>query len=475
MKTIKTLTNDLTRGKPMKIILWFTLPILIGNIFQQLYSMVDALIVGRTISMQALAAVGATGAISFLVIGFVQGITSGLTVITAQYYGAHNYDAVRRSIAMSIILSVGITVVVTIVSVLTVKPLLRLMNTPQDIFNDAYNYIVVIYYGIAATVFYNLFSCIIRALGDSRTPLYFLILASVINVALDLLFIIVFKMGVAGAGWATVISQGVSGALCFVYSLYKFPIMRLKKSDWKFNWKFAWKHLCVGLPMAFQFSITAIGVMAIQAVLNGFGSITVAAYTAANKIENLVTQTLFSLGSTMATYSAQNYGALNIPRIKQGIRCSLLLCLIFSVIAVAIILGAGKYLIMLFISDTDAALIEQVINEGQLYLIINSSCYFLLGLVFIYRCSLQGIGRSGATVFAGVAELAMRVVAAFVFAKIWGYIGVCIASPIAWLGADVLLLSVYYWTISKYNKKYPYPSPPPDLDPSIPVKNEISI
>lgn len=457
----------------MKIILRFTLPILIGNIFQQLYSMVDALIVGRTISMQALAAVGATGAISFLIIGFVQGITSGFTVVTAQQYGARNYDAVRRSIAASIILSIAVTAVVTLVSVLTVKPLLRLMNTPADIFDDAYNYIVVIYYGIAATVFYNLFSCIIRALGDSKTPLYFLILASVINVALDLLFIMVFKMGVAGAGWATVVSQGVSGILCFVYSLFKFPIMRLKKIDWKFNKKFAWKHLSVGLPMAFQFSITAIGVMAIQAVLNGFGSITVAAYTAANKIENLVTQTLFSLGATMATFSAQNYGAFNIPRIKQGIRCSLLLCLIFSLLAVIIILAAGKYLIMLFISDTDAALISQVIGEGQLYLIINSSCYFLLGLVFIYRCALQGIGRSGATVFAGVAELAMRVISAFVFARIWGYVGVCIASPIAWIGADILLLIVYYKTINKYSKNYPLS--PPDITSSIPIGNSNSM
>lgn len=432
-------TNDLTVGKPLKKILSFTVPIFIGNLFQQLYSMVDAIIVGRTVGLSALAAVGATGAVSFLIIGFVTGVTSGFTVLTAQKFGAGDADGVRKSAAASLVLSVLVTVALTAVAVLTAKPLLRLMNTPEDILEDAYNYIVVIDWGIAAATFYNLVSNLVRALGDSRTPLVFLIFASVLNVGLDFLTILVFRMGVAGAAWATVVSQAAAGALCLIYALKKYPLLRVRKSDFKLPFAFYLRHLKVGLPMAFQFSITAVGVMVIQSVLNGFGSTVVAAYTAASKIDNLATQSLLSLGTAMATFCAQNYGAGKFARIKEGIRKANVTSVAFSVSGFALIMLLEIPLTRLFVG-ADA---ETVANEVHLYLLINGASYVFLGVLFVLRSSVQGLGYSGTAMFAGVAELAMRILAAFLFAALWGYIGVCTANPVAWFGADVFLIVVY--------------------------------
>lgn len=437
--------QNLTVGKPMKQLLIFSIPLLIGNIFQQLYSMVDTIIVGRTISLSALAAVGATGAIVFLVIGFVQGITSGFTVITAQYYGANDMEGVKRSVAVSLVLSIIVSVIVTIISVLTADSLLRLMNTPSDILQDSYDYIITIYYGIGATVFYNLISGIVRAIGDSKTPLYFLVFASVLNIGLDFLFILTFNMGVAGAGWATVLSQAIAGLLCLIYALKKYDILRIKRIHFNFNLKFAWKHLYVGLPMALQFSITAIGVMIIQTALNNFGSQTVGAYTTASKIDMIASQPLVSIGVALATFTAQNYGAKNFARIKEGLKQGLILTAIFSVVGLLFILALRIPLLKLFV-DADYRLIEK---EASLYLYINAGCYFLLGLVFVYRNALQGMGQSVITMLAGVSELVMRALAAFLFANLWGYMGVCLANPIAWLGADIFLVLTFHILIYK--------------------------
>lgn len=437
--------NDLTVGKPIRKILIFTLPLLIGNIFQQLYSMVDTIIVGRTIGLQALAAVGATGGISFLVIGFVQGVTSGFSVVTAQRHGARDIEGVKRSVAMSLMLSVATIAIVTPIAVLTTRPLLQLMRTPEDIFQDAYNYIVVIYYGIFATVFYNIVSNLVRAIGDSRTPLYFLIVASLLNIGLDFLFILRFKMGVAGAGWATVISQALSGVGCLIFALKKYEILRVNRRSFGWSGRFAWTHIRVGLPMALQFSITALGVMVIQTALNGFGSDTVASYTAASKIDMLATQGLFSLGTAMATYAAQNYGAGRLDRIRQGVNGGLIVAAVMSALSLVFVLLLQDPLIKLFADDD----FVKVADQAHLYLYVNTACYFLLGLVFLYRNTVQGMGYSGLTMFAGIAELAMRVVAALVFAELWGYTGVCVANPVAWLGADAFLLIAYYAIMRK--------------------------
>ena len=338
------MTNDMTKGSPIKLILSFMVPLLIGNIFQQFYNMADTIIVGRTISVEALAAVGATGSISFLIVGFVQGVTSGFAVITAQRFGAGSENGVRRSVATSIILGIAVTIVMTAISVLVARPLLEIMKTPSDIIDDSYNYIIVIFEGIAAAVFFNLFSSILRSLGDSKTPLVFLIIASIINIILDFVFILTFKMGVAGAGWATVIAQFISGILCFVYSLKKFPILRLTKHDWKFSWKFAWQHLEVGLPMAFQFSITAIGTMVIQSALNSLGSTAVAAFTAGSKIDQFATQPLASLGVAVATYTAQNYGARELERIKKGVTGAAIIATVCGIVGGFVVRSQNRLL-----------------------------------------------------------------------------------------------------------------------------------
>ena len=440
--------NDLTAGKPGKLILQFTLPLLVGNLFQQFYSMADTIIVGRTIDVYALAAVGATGAISFLILGFVQGVTSGFSVITAQCVGANDERGIRRSVATSILLSVGVTVLFTFLSIYTARPLLELMQTPADIIDDAYRYIIVIYYGIVTSVFFNLFSSLLRALGDSKTPLIFRIIACIINIVLDFACILLFHMGVAGAAWATIIAQAVSALLCLLYSLKRFPVLRLHKEDWAFSWRFAWQHLRVGLPMAFQFSVTAIGVMIMQAALNSFGSETVAAFTAASKIENIVSQPYNSLGVTASVFAAQNYGAGKIARIREGVRKSTLYSLIWAAAGGLLVVFGGRMLIRLFVGEASAA----VFDQAQYYLNVMALFLFALGQLFIYRNVLQGVGRGAVPLAAGFAELVMRAFAAFVLTSALGYLGVCLANPIAWLGAVVPLAVAYFLYMHKMKK-----------------------
>ena len=284
------MVQDLTSGKPLKQIMKFALPIFIGNVFQQLYSMVDTIIVGNTLGEAALAGVGATSAISFLVIGFVQGMTAGFSVKTSQYFGSRDEYNVKRSVATSFMLCAVLTVILTLISVFTTMPLLKLMKTPDEVIQYSYDYIVIIYAGLFATVFYNMVSSILRALGDSKVPLLFLIMASVINVGVDLLFIVVFKMGVAGAGWATVLSQLLSAIACLIYMFKKYDILKIKKEHFKTSWRFCYQHLAIGLPMALQYSIIAIGIMVQQSAVNVLGTRYVSAYTAATKIDTLVTQ-----------------------------------------------------------------------------------------------------------------------------------------------------------------------------------------
>lgn len=437
--------KDMTVGKPAGLILWFTLPLLIGNIFQQLYNLADTLIVGRTLGVQALAAVGATGPIAFLVLGFVMGMTSGQTVITAQRFGAQDIKGVRRSFTANIILSVVITVILTIVSTTTTIQMLEIMNTPQDIISDAYSYIFIMYLGIGTIVFYNIFSNTIRALGDSKTPLVFLIIASIINIILDLIFILKLHMGVSGAAWATVISQGVSAILCLIYMFIKFPILRVKKEDWKIDPHFTWEHLRLGFPMGFQLSILTIGIIAVQIVLNSFGSTTIAAFTAAAKVDQVAVQALLSLGVTMATYTAQNYGAGKINRIRTGAKKATLICLIFSILCALSIILFGKKLVALFIEGYH----PEVLEQAQIYLNIIVVFYFGLGILVLYRSILQGMGNAGIPLLSGTTELVMRTAAAFILGHYFGYIGVCFATPCAWVSAAILLTIGYAKTIKK--------------------------
>lgn len=325
--------QDMTQGKPLAIILKFTLPLLVGNIFQQFYNMADTIIVGRFVGANALAAVGSTGTVMFLIIGFAQGITAGFTILTSQRYGAKDEKAVRASVANGILLSVLVTILITVVGLSTMKPLLLLMNTPEDIFADAYTYSMLICSGVVACIFYNLFSSLLRAIGNSKVPLFFLVFSACLNVVLDLLLILCFHMGVAGAAIATNISQGVSAVLCLIYIYKNVPVLCPERTQWRLSASDTAYQMRMGIPMALQFSITASGAMVMQAAINLFGSVAVAAFTAASKVQNLVTQGMMSMGQTMASYGGQNYGKGDYHRLEKGVRSALLISVIYSLLA----------------------------------------------------------------------------------------------------------------------------------------------
>lgn len=443
------MTRDMTRGNPARLILSFTIPLLLGNIFQQFYSMADTVIVGRTIGVDALAAVGSTGSLSFLIIGFAQGLTAGFAVVTAQRFGADDEDGVRRSVTTSVVLSLIITVVLTTISTCFARPILELMQTPADIIDNAERYVTVIFSGIGASVLFNLLSNIIRALGDSRTPLLFLIIACVCNIALDFLFILTFHMGVAGAAWATILSQALSGLMCLYYIHRRLPILTLHKRDWKMERGFTWQHVRVGLPMGFQFSIIAIGSMILQSTLNTLGSEAVASFTAAQRIDQLATQPLNSFGVTMATYAAQNYGAGDIKRIRTGVRQCTLISVGVSLLGAVFMFLCGGSVVRLFVGADQ----PQVVDNACIYLYLNCSMYFLLALLFVYRNTLQGLGKSFIPTFAGFMELGMRTAAAVFMAQYFGFTGVCTANPLAWIGAVVPLGITYFLTIRKLERE----------------------
>lgn len=434
------MTNDMTTGNPVKLILLFSIPLLIGNIFQQFYSMLDTIIVGRFIGVEALAAVGTTSSMVFLVNGFVMGLTSGFAVLISQKYGAKDEVGVKEAVASSIILSIIATILVTFISVLSAKPLLTLMNTPSNIMKDASTYIIILYAGNIAIIFYNMMAAILRALGDSKTPLYFLIVSSVLNIILDLVLIINFKMGVAGAAYATVISQGVSAILCVIYTYKRYKILRLKKDDFKVKKKYYRKHLKVGIPMALQFSITSIGIMTVQSAINIFGSTVIASYAASSKVLQLVMQPATTLGVTMATYCGQNIGAKRYDRIKEGVKKCVQISIITSVISAIILIFLGKYFVMMFVSNPDA----EILSYAQQVLNISAIFFIPLGLIFVYRNALQGIGDSFIPMMAGVYELVARAIVAFTLPKVLEFIGICLADPVAWFAAVIPLAYTYY-------------------------------
>lgn len=446
---MKSAQSDMTSGSPMKIILWFTLPIFIGNVFQQFYNMADAVIVGKFVGNNALAAVGSTGTIMFLINGFVIGMTAGFTVLTAQKFGAGDERGIRKSVTGAAWLSLIVGLILTAAFMVFMKPLLTLMNTPADIFDDAYAYIMIISGGILAQMLYNLLASILRALGNSRVPLYFLILSAVLNIVLDLVFVIVFQMGAAGAAVATIISQGVSGLLCLVYIGKKVQLLKMTKEDWKPQTTLLSAQLKVGIPMALQYSITAIGTMMVQSSLNILGSTLVAAYTAAGKIEQVVTQAYIAMGTTMATYGAQNMGAGDVPRIRQGFKACTIIGIVYSFIAAAFVMTAGKYMTYLFVSED----VGTIMNSVDIYLKCVGIFFIPLAVVNIYRNGIQGLGYGLLPMTAGIAELIGRGVVAVIAAGQRSYLGVCLASPAAWILAGGLLIVMYYYIMNHDIKK----------------------
>lgn len=445
----KRMVKDMSVGSPFKLLLSFSIPMLIGNIFQQFYSMVDTIVVGRFISVQALAALGATGALNFLVLGFIIGVANGFSVIIAQRFGEKNFAAMRRTVAMGAILSVAVAVIVTFLSVALCEPLLRMMQTPADIIEDAKTYINIIFWGIIATMFYNFVSAVLRAMGDSKTPLYFLVFSSLVNVVLDLVFVIVFRMGVAGAGWATVISQALSFVLCYFYMRKKHPILHLTKEDWKFDSHTSKNLLRIGVPMGLQSSVTAIGVVILQGAVNSFGSVTVAAYTAASKVEQVAIQPMITFGLAISTFAGQNLGAKKLGRIREGVRQCILISMVSCVLFAVLIWVFGDAMVSLFVSGHN----QELFDQARLYLNMVSLFFCVLGLLFIFRSVLQGLGNALVPMLSGIMELVMRVIVALVLSQVMGYFGICLAGPVAWTGATILLVISYFVVMGKMQNR----------------------
>lgn len=446
---MKSAQNDMTVGNPMKIIFGFTLPIFIGNVFQQFYNMADAVIVGKFVGNKALAAVGSTGTIMFLIYGFVVGMTAGFTVLTAQKFGAGDMEGMRKTVAGAGILSFLIGALLTILFMVFMKPLLTLMNTPSDIFADAYAYIMIVSGGILAQMLYNLLSSVLRALGNSKLPLLFLVISALLNIVLDLVFIVGFGMGAKGAAVATVIAQGVSGILCLFYIIAKIPILHLKREDLNVGGTIYKNQLRIGLPMALQYSITAIGTMMVQSSLNILGSTLVAAYTAAGKIEQVVTQAYVAMGTTMATYAAQNMGAGSVKRIREGFKACTIIGVVYSFAAAGFIMTVGKYMTYLFVSED----VDIIMNSVDVYLKCIGIFFIPLAVVNIYRNGIQGLGYGLLPMMAGVAELIGRGVVAVIAGAERSYPGVCLAGPAAWVLAGGLLIVMYYFIMNVNMKK----------------------
>ena len=445
--------KDLTKGNPFKLILLFALPVFVGNVFQQLYNMVDTVIVSKTVSPEAFTGVGLTGPVNFLVLGFATGLTAGFSVRVSQRFGAGDQAGVRRAVGMCYMLTAVITVVLTAIAVPLTAPLLRLMKTPDEYFTYAYSYLFTVFCGIAATLLYNVAAGILRAVGDSKTPLVFLIISAVLNVGLDFLFIVAFKLPYVGAALATVVSQLLSGAACFIYMLKRYPLLRIRREDLKWDWQLASGHIAVGLPMALQFSITAIGTIIQQTALNGLAQRlegVVTAYVAATKIDSLAVQTFYALGTAMATYAGQNSGAGRYDRVKKGVGVGMLYVLASAAFGLVFCLGLYRPLMSLFLDEAGTA---EVFSYGKKYLIFQSGFYVCLGTIFVFRNVLQGIGKSAVTMLAGVMELGGRALTAFVFVKYWDFTGCCLSNPTAWIAADIFLLITYFVVMRKRGRE----------------------
>lgn len=433
------MVRDMTEGHPLKRILAFSAPLLLGNLFQQFYSMADSIIVGQYIGVNAFAAVGSTGSINFLILGFVQGACMGFAIPVAQEFGAGDMRAMRRCVANAAYLSVLVAIAVTALTALFTRDILRWMQTPADIFEDAYSYIFIVFAGTGATVLYNLLASVLRALGDSRTPLIYLIIASVINIALDIVLIAIIPLGVAGAAYATVASQLISGLLCLWHIKRKFPILHIEKPERKLDKELCLRLLHAGVPMGLQFSITAIGSIILQSAVNALGSSVVASISASNRVQNILTCPLETMGATMATYCSQNYGANRIDRVRQGIRQATIVTAIYSVVGLAIAYFCGRTIAQMFISAEEVALLDSI----RQFLTINGIFYFPLAIILVYRNSLQGLGFSNSAMLAGVFELVARSAVAWLLVGTFGFIAVCFANPAAWIAADCLLLPMY--------------------------------
>ncbi|MBQ8677819.1 MAG: MATE family efflux transporter [Alphaproteobacteria bacterium] len=439
--------KNLTKGSPLKLIVMFAMPILIGNLFQQLFHISDILIVGRLLGVKSLAAVGSSAPLIFMFLMVAFGFTSGLTIITAQRFGAHDEKGIKSSVFHSLTAAGVLSLTVSTFFIACLRYLLRYMNIPEEIMDQAYSFTLILGLAMTPVILYNLLSGFIRALGDAKTPLYFLIFCSLINIALNFVFIYYCGLGVAGSALGSCCSMLLTVAACVWIIAKRFPLLKISLADCRYNHKFMLEHLKVAAPMAVQFSILALSMMIIQSVCNSFGTEVIAGFTAALRIEQISTQPVFAIGVAFATYAAQNYGAALIKRIRQGVRQCLAACLVLSVLISLGVRFFGTHLVGAFIEGGD----EGIITIGQQYLMISSYFYFFLACIFITRNALQGMGRPSIPLASGVFELIIRAFAAVYLANIIGYYGIFWAGPIAWVGGALVTSLGYWWTITHLN------------------------
>ena len=444
------MVKDLTNGSPSRHILGFAVPMLFGMLFQQFYNLVDTIIVGKTLGVEALAGVGATGSINFMIIGFCMGVCNGFVIPVAQCFGAKKPADLRKYVFNGYICSIVFAIVLTLASVIFCRRILIIMNTPADIIDHAYNYIVVIFIGIPTVFLYNMVSGVIRSLGDSKTPVVFLVLSSIINVVLDFFLILVCKMGVAGAGWATVTSQLISGLTCLIYMYKKYDILKGDKSERVLDRRFI-TNLCMnGVPMGLQYSITAIGSTILQAAVNTLGSTYVAAMTAGSKMFNFTCCPFDALGSTMATYAGQNVGAAKIKRLGQGVRSAMIIGSVYSVLSLIALYFTTDYIALLFVNASETTIIALTRQ-----FILASACFYIpLTGVNVVRFCIQGMGFSVFAISAGILEMIGRAFAAIILIPSIGFMGACLASPIAWIAADAFLFPAFIHCAKKLNARH---------------------
>ncbi len=450
----------MTEGRPLPILIAFTLPLMLGNIFQQLYSMVDAMVVGRFVSKEALAAIGATSAIQFLMISIIIGFNTGVGVVSAQFSGAQNAEKLRRTFSTATWICIIETLVLSVAGCMLTRPGLELLGTPSDIIEDSVTYLLFNFSTCAAPIFYNMVSNFMRSLGDSKTPLYALIISSLTNIVLDLVFVLVFHMGVAGVALATAIAQALSAVFCYIRIYIHFREVLPKKNEWSPDRNIFKNVLRIGIPMSVQNILVSFGMMSIQGIINGFGTNVVAGYTAANKVDQIALQFMMAIGTAMSTYAGQNYGAKLSGRIFSGIRSALLMSAVSATILTSIILFLGRFIVLLFMEAAET----EVISIATGYLSTVSIFYLLCSVTYVYSNTLRGMGLVVIPTGSSFLELGAKILGAGILSSIFGYRGIWFAWPISWLFSSVLLIVYFHVFAAKKLKSLPAEgtSLPPD-------------
>ena len=440
--------KEMTAGRIFPQLFYFTLPLLMGNLLQQTYSLVDAAIVGRFLGIDSLAAVGASSSVVFLILGFCNGCCGGFGIPVAQKFGARDYATMRRCVVVSLQLAAAMSLILAVVTGILCDDILRLMRTPDNIFDGAYIYLLITFIGIPCTFFYNLLSSIIRALGDSKTPFWFLLFSAVLNIVLDLFTILTLGWGVAGAAIATVFSQGLSAVLCYVYMMRRFDILRTTPAERRFSWPIARILLGIGVPMGLQFSITAIGSIMLQSANNALGTACVAAFTAAMRIKMFFMCPFESLGIAMATFAGQNYGAGRPERILQGVKAAALMALAYWVFTFCVLMFGSETVALLFVDASET----EILYDTALFLHVSVTFFPVLGLLCILRYTIQGAGFTNLAMLSGVSEMVARILVGVFAVPMWGYIAVCFGDSTAWIFADAFLIPAFFYVYRKIKK-----------------------